>query len=144
MGQNYYDTRDFREGIELKVPVRCACPTGNQTVDGVISLLTYMVTWGDSISSIAMEFGVNPQSILEANMLLQNSTIYPFTPILVPLESKICLNNPGRFFCNCPIGFHLVDGVNCKPDAEKFPIKWVAILGIYLSANFFFFGTRIV
>ena len=134
IGQNYYNSEDIPVGIELTIPVRCACPTENQTVNGVISLLNYMVTTNDTVSSIAKAFGVSVQSILEANMLSQNSTIYPFTPILVPLQSKTCTTNPSSFFCDCPNGY-AADGVSCKTDTRKFPVKWIALLGISLSLS---------
>ncbi|KAB1206392.1 Wall-associated receptor kinase-like 2 [Morella rubra] len=118
----------------LTVPVRCACPTENQTTRGVTSLLSYMVTWDDDISSIANAFGVNEPGILEANMLSENSIIFPFTPILVPLESKTCTGNSDSFFCDCPDG-SLREGVKCMPDGKKFPIKRVALLGSSLSLN---------
>ena len=132
MGLNYYDADKIPEDVELMVPVRCACPSENQTSNGVISLLSYMVTTGDSVSSIAELFGVNEQSILEANMLSQDSRIYPLTPILIPLESKTCTTDPGSFFCDCPNGY-AADRVSCKPDPKKFPVKWIALLGISLS-----------
>ena len=133
-GQNYYNSEDIPVGTELTVPVRCACPTENQTENGVISLLDYMVKRNDTVLSIAKAFGVSVRSVLEANMLSQNSTIYPFTPILVPLESKTCTTNPGSFFCDCPNGY-AADGVSCKTDPRKLPVKWIALLGISLSLS---------
>ncbi|GLT70887.1 hypothetical protein SLA2020_429390 [Shorea laevis] len=50
-----------------------------------------MVTWKDDISSIAQLFGVDKQSVLDANQLSDQSVIFPFTPILVPLKSKPAL-----------------------------------------------------
>ena len=127
IGQNYYDADRIPSHVELMVPVRYACPSENQTSNGVISLLSYMVTTGDSVSSIAELFGVNEQNILS-----QDSRIYPLTPILIPLESKTCTTDPGSFFCDCPNGY-ATDRVSCKPDPKKFPVKWIALLGISLS-----------
>ncbi|EEF52943.1 protein LYK5 [Ricinus communis] len=87
MSQNPYGDRNLSVGMRLQVPLRCACPTSNQTALGFRYLLTYMVTWGDTISSIAELFGVRPQSILDANQLSSTSIIFPFTPILVPLTT---------------------------------------------------------
>ena len=134
IGQNYYDHLHVQPATELMVPVICARPRENQTVSGVTSLLAYMVTSGDSISSIAMVFGVNEQSILEANKLSQDSIIFPFTPLLIPLGSKTCTTDPGRFFCDCPNGY-LADGVNCKTDSKKFPVKWVTLSGIFSARS---------
>lgn len=65
-GQNYYEGV-IPEGTEVMVPVRCACPTGNQTRNGVTALSVYMVEVGDTIDSIANTFGAEIQSLFEAN-----------------------------------------------------------------------------
>lgn len=123
-------------GSNLMVPLRCACPSANQIATGVSSLLSYIVTWGDSVTSIADTFEVNEISILEANMLSLNSTLYPFTSLLVPLKSENCSTNPAKFFCSCA-NCSLTDGSTedhiLKPDGRKFPVKLVIILGIILS-----------
>ncbi|MED6183220.1 lysM domain receptor-like kinase 4 [Stylosanthes scabra] len=76
-------------GRQLLVPLRCACPTRNQTLKGVRYLLSYLVDWGDSISAISQMFNVTTQITLEANSLtMMSSLIYPFTTILVPLHDK--------------------------------------------------------
>ncbi|PQQ14873.1 hypothetical protein Pyn_39571 [Prunus yedoensis var. nudiflora] len=87
---------------ELKVAVRCACPSAKQMENGVISLLTYMVTWNDTVTLIGEKFGVDVHSLLDANMLSWSSTIYPFTPILVPLKHEICTANPAGTKSLCP------------------------------------------
>ncbi|KAJ9167004.1 hypothetical protein P3X46_021689 [Hevea brasiliensis] len=88
MDQNPYGDRNLLVNMSLEVPLRCACPTSNQTALGFKYLLTYMVTWGDSISSIAQLFSVDQQSVLDANKLTSSSIIFPFTPILVPLTRE--------------------------------------------------------
>ncbi|KAI3418080.1 uncharacterized protein J3R85_013935 [Psidium guajava] len=88
IAQNPYDARNLSEGLNLTVPVRCACPTATQSSAGAEYLLAYLVTWGDSISAIADMFGVSEKSVLDANELTETSVIYPFTPILVPLSKK--------------------------------------------------------
>ncbi|KAG2697957.1 hypothetical protein I3760_07G129000 [Carya illinoinensis] len=88
MAQNSYGERSLTVGLNLEVPLRCACPTSNQTAAGIKYLLTYMVTWGDSVSAIAELFGVDMQSVLHANDLSEESIIFPFTPLLIPLKSK--------------------------------------------------------
>lgn len=87
MSQNPVDYRNLTLGLDLLVPLRCACPTPDQTASGFNYLLTYMVTWGDSISAIARLFNVDQQSLLDANKLSQDDIIFPFTPILVPLKA---------------------------------------------------------
>lgn len=88
MNQNPYGDRNLSVELDLKVPLRCACPTGDQIASGFNYLLSYMVTWGDDYSAIAKLFGADVQSILDANELKADSIIFPFTPLLVPLKNK--------------------------------------------------------
>ncbi|KAK0602248.1 hypothetical protein LWI29_031748 [Acer saccharum] len=87
MSQNKVGDKNLSVGLDLLVPLRCACPTSNQTASGIKYLLTYMVTWGDTISYIADLFVVDQQTILDANQLSQDQTLYPFTTLLVPLNT---------------------------------------------------------
>ena len=64
---NQYGDYDLHPGVELHVPLRCACPTRNQTADGTSYLLTYLVNLGDHVSDIAERFNVSVRSILYAN-----------------------------------------------------------------------------
>lgn len=80
--------RNLSVGMSLQIPLRCACPSPNQTAFGVKYLLSYLVTWHDDISSIGRRFGVDSQSLLDANMLSSADIIYPFTPLLVPLTAE--------------------------------------------------------
>ncbi|XP_017977387.1 PREDICTED: protein LYK5 [Theobroma cacao] len=86
--QNPINFRELKVGNELTVPLRCACPTVRQTQGGVKYLLSYLVTWGDSISAIAETFGVDEKSLLDANELTEQDLIFPFTPLLVPLSKE--------------------------------------------------------
>ncbi|XVF06762.1 hypothetical protein REPUB_Repub06bG0078600 [Reevesia pubescens] len=86
--QNPINFRDLDVGDELVVPIRCACPTVRQTQAGAKYLLSYIVTWGDSVSSIAETFGSSEKSILEANELSGDDLIFPFTPLLVSLSQE--------------------------------------------------------
>ncbi|KAH0994525.1 hypothetical protein GBA52_018389 [Prunus armeniaca] len=99
---NNISSDDDHAGAELKVALRCACPSAKQMENGVISLLTYMVTWNDTVTLIGEKFGVDVHSVLDANMLSWSSTIYPFTPILVPLKQEICTANPAGTKSLCP------------------------------------------
>ncbi|KAM6591578.1 hypothetical protein CsatA_014183 [Cannabis sativa] len=81
-------TRLLYSGTRINVPLRCACPTKNQTELGLNYLLTYLVAKGDFVSSIANRFGSDTGWTLQANDLSeQNPTIYPFTTLLVPLKN---------------------------------------------------------
>ncbi|KAL5715789.1 hypothetical protein ACHQM5_017563 [Ranunculus cassubicifolius] len=73
-------------GIRLSVPLRCACPTKNQTARGIHSLLSYLIVSRDTIPVISEAFGVDAQSILDANQLSNSSIISPSTSLLVPFK----------------------------------------------------------
>ncbi|XP_078161033.1 protein kinase superfamily protein [Carex rostrata] len=88
IAQNPYISTNLSVGLNILVPVRCACPTANQTAAGVKYLLNYLITWGDTISAIASRFGISEKSLLDANKLTSTSTIYPFTTLLVPLLTE--------------------------------------------------------
>ncbi|XVE87247.1 hypothetical protein DITRI_Ditri18aG0101100 [Diplodiscus trichospermus] len=76
-------------GLVLQVPLRCACPTRNQTLNGTKFLLTYVVDWGDTIYDISKRFNGNMISVADANGIdLDDPIIFPFTTILVPLSTK--------------------------------------------------------
>ncbi|KAI4308366.1 hypothetical protein L6164_031457 [Bauhinia variegata] len=87
MAQNTYGERDLRPGDNLRVPLRCACPTSKQTQAGFKYLITYMISQGETISSIAQQFGIDYRSVLDANML-SGTTIFFDTPIMVPLRQE--------------------------------------------------------
>ncbi|PHU27419.1 hypothetical protein BC332_05751 [Capsicum chinense] len=83
--ENIYDALDLFSGLNLRVPLRCACPTRDQSRNGVKYLVTHLVTWGDNVSSISAQFSVSSQSTAYANGLSENSVLYPFTTLLIPL-----------------------------------------------------------
>uniref|UniRef100_A0A7N0ZVQ5 Uncharacterized protein n=1 Tax=Kalanchoe fedtschenkoi TaxID=63787 RepID=A0A7N0ZVQ5_KALFE len=83
---NPYDEFGLLGGMELQVPLRCACPTANQTGQGTKYLLTYSVSWEDHVPDIGDRFHVTTESLLDANELLPGDCIFPFTTILVPLK----------------------------------------------------------
>ncbi|KAF5777765.1 putative protein kinase RLK-Pelle-LysM family [Helianthus annuus] len=88
IAQNPFNFRSLAVGNNVTVPIRCACPTPNQTAAGIRYLLTYLITWGDTYEYMSNLFdGVNVQSILDANELNATHIIFPFTPILIPLTT---------------------------------------------------------
>ncbi|GMH11400.1 hypothetical protein Nepgr_013241 [Nepenthes gracilis] len=141
--QNPYKPENLSIGMEIMVPVRCACPSEKQSAQGFSFLLTYMVTWADDVSSISafassigQVFGVDASSILEANELTSD-LIYPFTPLLVPLKSESCTVQPGNFFCFCENGY-LEDGRRgriCKPGSKGIPIKMLVLMGLGIGCG---------
>ncbi|KAM1039146.1 hypothetical protein ACFX13_034466 [Malus domestica] len=124
IGQNYYEPVNITVGAVLTVLVRCACPSEKQTADGITSLLTYIVAMNDTIARIGEIFGVNSQSILEANLLSRDSIIDPNTTVLVPLKSKKCPTSDGNFVANGSI----LEYVDCIRNGKKFPVKLVTLL----------------
>ncbi|XP_075515820.1 lysM domain receptor-like kinase 4 [Primulina tabacum] len=85
--QNGGLTKNLLLGSRLNIPLRCACPTKGQSDAGVKYLLSYLVTWNQFVSSISEIFGVDTGSTLAANGLSEQDTnIYPFTTLLVPLQ----------------------------------------------------------
>ncbi|KAK7276527.1 hypothetical protein RIF29_17668 [Crotalaria pallida] len=86
--QNKYGMRNLTAGLNLHVPLRCACPTKKQLDAGFKYLLTYLVSEGETVSSIAQIFGVDEQSVLDANELSSTAFVFFFTPLLVPLKQE--------------------------------------------------------
>ncbi|PON37440.1 LysM receptor kinase [Parasponia andersonii] len=85
---NNLTTRLLYTGTRISVPLRCACPTKNQTDLGLNYLVSYLVAKGDFVYSIATRFGSDTGWTLVANGLSEeNPTIYPFTTLLVPLKN---------------------------------------------------------
>ncbi|CAN6724983.1 unnamed protein product [Malus baccata var. baccata] len=115
-----------------KIPVRCACPSENQTAEGITSLLTYIVTMNDTIATIGEMFRVNSQSILDANLLSRDSIIDPNTTVLVPLKSKKCPTSDGNFVADGSI----LEYFDCIRNGKKFPVKLVTLLGIGIGFAF--------
>lgn len=75
-------------GTRINVPLRCACPTKNQSDDGVNYLLTYVIVEGQWVEMISTMFGVGTERTLEANGLtLDAATVFPATTLLVPLQN---------------------------------------------------------
>ncbi|KAK4477511.1 hypothetical protein RD792_016738 [Penstemon davidsonii] len=96
--QNKIHTKNLYSGTRITVPLRCACATKNQSDDGVNYLLSYLVTWGQYVQRISSIFGVDTGRTLAANSLSeQDSNIYPFTTLLVPLR-----NPPSSFQVTAP------------------------------------------
>ncbi|KAF8108838.1 hypothetical protein N665_0104s0151 [Sinapis alba] len=87
MSQNPYGEKNLTPGLDLLVPLRCACPTANQTAAGFRYLLTYLVAQGDSISAIAEMFRSSSAAVSSGNELTSDN-IYFFTPLLVPLRTE--------------------------------------------------------
>ncbi|KAG8094855.1 hypothetical protein GUJ93_ZPchr0012g19375 [Zizania palustris] len=89
MAQNpTHDSYNLYRGISLTVPLRCACPSPAQAATGVKYLVTYILGWDDDSSTVADLFRADYQTVLDANNLTDDSTVYPFTTMLVPLKHR--------------------------------------------------------
>ncbi|KAI5433680.1 protein LYK5 [Lathyrus oleraceus] len=88
IAQNPYGIKNLVVGLNITVPLRCACPTKKQRDQGIKYLLTYLVSKDESVSSIADIFGADPQTVIEANKLSPTAFIFYFTPLLVPLKNE--------------------------------------------------------
>lgn len=90
MRANRYSEFSLSPGLELHVPLRCACHTEHQAENGTKYLLTYSVSWEDNFPTIGERFNVSAKSIADANGLIseENPTIFPFTTILIPLKTE--------------------------------------------------------
>ncbi|KAG1341800.1 lysM domain receptor-like kinase 4 [Cocos nucifera] len=90
MGENPYDANDLFGGLDLLVPLRCACPSRNQTADGIKYLLTYPVSEGDSFPDLSDRFNASYDDTASANGFSEQGepTIYPSTTILIPLPRE--------------------------------------------------------
>ncbi|KAM7255941.1 hypothetical protein ACFE04_011682 [Oxalis oulophora] len=87
MDQNPYESHHLIVGLDLIVPLRCACPSLNQSANGVKYLLSYIIASRDTIDSIADLFNVDQDSIRNANEIT-GDYILPYTPLLIPLTSE--------------------------------------------------------
>ncbi|KAK1427358.1 hypothetical protein QVD17_16041 [Tagetes erecta] len=85
---NVYNEYELKHGFDLKIPLRCACPTKDQILNGTKYLLTYRLTFGDTISFVAQRFNVSAKSVLQANEIAETNTVFAFTTLLIPLQNK--------------------------------------------------------
>ncbi|KAL6526232.1 LysM domain [Orobanche minor] len=84
--QNTIPAEDLFPGASITVPLRCACPTRNQSGNGVNYLLSYLIAPNQFISTISERFGASTAGTLAANGLSETDIIYPSTTLLVPLH----------------------------------------------------------
>lgn len=70
-------------------PVKMTSPPPARTQSG-----RYTIVKGDTISSVAMRFGVSTKSILDANHLESSSIIYPGQTLAIPGREPVALPQP--------------------------------------------------
>ncbi|MCD7461005.1 hypothetical protein HAX54_044984 [Datura stramonium] len=148
--RNEYDEFSLIPGLELQVPLRCACPTAKQAAKGSKYLMTYSIDVGDDILSVSKRFNVSTKHILEANGFLdKNSIVYPFTTILIPLPSEPSnldtgnenYTKPVRSFSPWPAAnvskgkskrnLYIVSGVAAGSFLLLLVVSWVILLAFF-------------
>ncbi|CAI9283152.1 unnamed protein product [Lactuca saligna] len=98
---NIYKENDLQVGGKIRVPLRCACPTNSQTMSRIRFLLTYSITWEDSIKKISKQFDVKFQDlVLENRFCSVKDLISPFTNLLVPLSTEPLSTQTRTFYRN--------------------------------------------
>ncbi|XWS42001.1 hypothetical protein CRYUN_Cryun17cG0130900 [Craigia yunnanensis] len=129
----------FHAGLVLQVPLRCACPTSNQTLNGTKFLLTYVVDWGDTINDISKRFNASTRSVADANGIdLDDAIIFPFTTILVPLPTKPSSSQTIIHFPPPPYSSPFTPINFNKTSRKRFSV-WIGIgIGISLLVLCFF------
>lgn len=81
-------------GDNLKIPVRCACPTTPQALAGTEYLLSYAVYPNEDLTTISKKFNVSVTEVQAANTW-PNTTVEAFSTVLVPLKAKGSGSNGG-------------------------------------------------
>ncbi|KAH9302921.1 hypothetical protein KI387_014504, partial [Taxus chinensis] len=84
--QNSVPSTALDIGMNVLVPLRCACSTKTQAENGTRYLLSYTTRFEDTLPAIGALYGATEQEIKDANELT-DGTIYPYTTLLVPLTT---------------------------------------------------------
>ncbi|KAJ7526332.1 hypothetical protein O6H91_16G002200 [Diphasiastrum complanatum] len=84
---------NLHPGDHLIFPIRCACPSTEQSSKGVQLLVTYPTTANDSVQSISKAWNVSSNDILLANELTPSSGIIENTTLLLPFKQAPTLSS---------------------------------------------------
>ncbi|XP_014491088.2 protein LYK2 [Vigna radiata var. radiata] len=77
------------DNLRLSIPLSCSCPFSSQLRPQPKLLLSYPVSQGDTLSSLASKFNITQEAIVSANNISSSqSALAPFTSILIPLNGK--------------------------------------------------------
>lgn len=86
--------------VRLQIPLRCACPSSSELIQETKLLLSYPVSEGDTIPSLASRFNTTPEAIISANnrsrATLRLDHLAPVSSLLIPLRDKPTLGSPAR------------------------------------------------
>ncbi|RZB61034.1 LysM domain receptor-like kinase 4 [Glycine soja] len=94
--QNNIPEGDLMPGNDLNVPLRCACPSKNQTEQGVKYLLSYPVASNDIVWLIGERFGVSKPS--------SNQTSEPSPPPPPPSSSSSSSGSSSKTWVHAVVG----------------------------------------
>ena len=141
MRANRYSEFSLSPGLELHVPLRCACHTEHQAENGTKYLLTYSVSWEDNFPTIGERFNVSAKSIADANGLIseENPTIFPFTTILIPLKTEP-LSSQTKTHATQPV----LDPPPPTSDSGSSRSKRRIYLGAGIAAGCFLLGPSVI
>lgn len=81
-------SRNLADNQHLLVPVRCACPLFAENTRKYQFLLSYPVSLGDTLVSLASRFNTTPEDILSANQKSKVEFLVPFSTVLIPVRDK--------------------------------------------------------
>ncbi|KAK4843604.1 hypothetical protein QYF36_010482 [Acer negundo] len=123
---------DNPDALMIKVPIRCACPNGNDKSNGVKFLVTYPVIKNDNTDLIARKFGLPEIKVLEANRLESSPTIFPQTILLVPLNDKPVVNRDIEDPALSPRGVIPLTKVTSRETTTSKPIVFL-VPGVVLA-----------
>ncbi|KAJ4729437.1 LysM receptor kinase [Melia azedarach] len=76
----------------LQVPLRCACPSSSENIPQTRLFLSYPISEGDTVSSLASKFNTTAEAIVSANKNSLGSfkpeSLTLFTSLLIPLNGE--------------------------------------------------------
>ncbi|OMO85327.1 hypothetical protein CCACVL1_10271 [Corchorus capsularis] len=84
--------------VRLLIPLRCSCPvTATEVTPQAKLLLSYPVSQGDTISSLAIAFNTTSEAIISANNRsleeFKPESLIPLTSLLIPLNGEPLLGS---------------------------------------------------
>ncbi|KAK9108452.1 hypothetical protein Syun_024463 [Stephania yunnanensis] len=86
----------LKEKVKVLVPLRCSCPSPLELKEGKRLLLSYPITVGDTVVSVASKFNVTKDAIISSNNKLGSfkpATLVPLSTLLIPLDKKPILSS---------------------------------------------------
>ncbi|RVW14124.1 Protein LYK2 [Vitis vinifera] len=86
--------------VRLLIPLRCACPSSSELIQETKLLLSYPVSEGDTVPSLAFKFNTTSEAIISANnrsgATLRLGSLAPVSSLLIPLRDKPTLGSPAK------------------------------------------------